>query len=495
MVSIGAEGQKIHPLTQAMLDGYDELLRQNPKDWFTLYERASQYYRLNFYDKALTDILRCIELTPSKEKGQRASEHSLAADIYTQMGEYSNALSQINAALEDSPGAYTLIYQKGNICLYLGQIDEARKCFNSMLRLKSRSQEAVFGLAKCAIIEGDASEARSYMEQAEKADPSNFITYCRIGDLYSDMGEIQNAAAAYLSAFSLNSKDDRSLTSLLALGKKDYAATIEALDYALGKTSNIIPLLFLKGNIAKEANKPNDAYDAYSKLLSTSEGNTPEVLVTMAEICRDRNSITEALGYADRALQLSSNLSNKLLKASLEYDLGNYELASKMCDEILEDDSENFETLLLASECALALNNYPKAAEFLNLAIGINPLDIRALLLRGYIADNFDITTLPGKSDFVRASYLEVSDDTGMTLKAIAQMLAGKNLDALETMKPIFEKQNDAEANYLSALFYSSIRNIEKGKSFLQQARKLGFENIYLLDTYNVPVLSISPLR
>lgn len=488
--------QKIHPITQAMLDGYEELLRQNPDDWFTLYERASQYYRLNYYDKALTDIRHAISCTPLKEKEQLSSEYALAADIYTQTGDYDSAFDCIEKALANSPGSYSLLYQKGNISLYLGNIPEARKCFQSMMRLKSRSQEAMFGLAKCALLEDNVSEARTYMEQAEKVDPSNYLTYCRLGDLYSDMDEIQNAAASYLSAFSLNSKDDRSLSSLLSLGERDYSAVVEALDYAIGKTSNTVPLLFLKGNIAKNTGHVSDAYDAYSKLILTPQGGAPEVLVPMAEICRDKNSLTEALGYADRAVSLSGDPRSLVLKAKIQYDLKDYGNSLSSLGKALEVDSEMVEALLLAAECQLALEDYSKAVSFLNQAVGADPLDPRPLMLRGYLATVSDVPGLPGNADFVRVTRLTAEDDDAAVYKAIAQMLCGKSLDASETMKPIMAKSSsDAKAAYLTSLFYSSTGNVEKGKESLSKAVKLGFDNPYLLETYSVPMFSIAPLR
>lgn len=491
-----AFAQKIHPITQAMLDGYEELLRQNPDDWFTLYERASQYYRLNYYDKALTDVLHAISCTPAKEKEQLSSEYALAADIYTQTGDYSKAYDCIEKALTATPGSYSLLYQKGNICLYSGNVAEARKSFQSMVRLKSRSQEAMFGLAKCALLEGNTAEARTYMDQAEKVDPSNYLTYCRLGDLYSDMDEVQNAAASYLSAFSLNSKDDRSLSSLLALGQRDYAAVAEALDYAIGKTSNTVPLLFLKGNIAKNTNHICDAYEAYNMLMRTPQGGAPEVLATMAEICRDKNSLTEALGYADRAVSLSNQPRNLLLKAAVQYDLKDYEAAIATCNNVLQSDPEAVDAMLLAAECQLALQDNAKAASYLNQAVATDPLDVRPLLLRGYLASLDNTLGLPGNVDFVRVTKLGADDDKAVVYKAIAQMLSGKSLDASDTMKPLVAKSlSDAYAAYLVSLFYSSTGNTNKGKESLAKARQLGFDNAYLLETYSAPLFSIAPLR
>lgn len=490
------KAQQINPITQAMLDGYEELLRQNPDDWFTLYERASQYYRLSDYERALADILHAVSCTPAKEKDQLASEHSLAADIYTQTGEYDKALEQINLALEATPGSYPLLYMKGNILLYLKNTPEARKCFQAMQRLKSRSQEAMFGLARCAVAEGSYDEARTYMDQAEKADPSNYITYCRLGDLYADMDENQNAAANYLSAFSLNSRDDRSLTYLFDLGRKDYVSVAEALDYALGKTSNVVPLLFLKGNIAKETGHTADAYKAYSQLLRTPEGGSPEALATMAEICRDSNSLTEALGYADRALSLSASPKNLLLKASISRDLGSFGEAVTLADRVLATETENTEALLVKAESLMGSKDYDAAVKALDAAVMSAPTDFRPLLLRGYIGVNALSAAAPGIADFQRASRLEAQTQQQTVYKGIAQQLAGKELDAADTMKKILDDAaRNGGAAYLAALYYASTGNTEKGAEMLANSRKFGFDNTYLLETFSVPMLSVAPLR
>lgn len=485
----------VNPMTQAMLDAYETLLRENPADWLTLYERASQYYMLDRYDEALDDINRSIAATPAKEKEQLASAHTLAANIHIQRKDYNRALAEIDGALSLAPNDYTILYNKGNICLYLDNTADARKCFQAMQRLNPRSQEALFGLAKAAVMEGETGEARSYMEQAERLDPSNFITYCRLGDLYADMDENQNAAANYLSAFSLNSRDNRALTSLFRLAEKDYAAVAEALDFAMGKTSNVVPLLFIKGNIAKENDRISDAYAAYGKLVQTPGGATPEVFATMAGICRANNSVTEALGYAQRALAISTTPRNMLLKASICYDLGDYEEAVMLTRKALEKEPQNIEAMLLQAESWLALQNTAKATEMLDEAIMNNPLDFRPLLLRGYLKDQAgDVSG--AAADWQRAGRLEASAPLEIVYKAVGQQLSGKGLDADNTIKSVADKADrDAESAYLMALYHASTGSIQKGVEMLARSRRLGFDNRYLLDTYAVPMLSVLPVR
>ena len=42
MAAPAAFAQQISPLTKAVLRGYEEILRENPQDYSTLYQRATQ---------------------------------------------------------------------------------------------------------------------------------------------------------------------------------------------------------------------------------------------------------------------------------------------------------------------------------------------------------------------------------------------------------------------------------------------------------------------
>ena len=95
----GANAQQINPITKAVLRGYQEILNENPKDYITLYQRATQYYNLSMYDEALVDIIKALDYTPEKEKELRIDEYSMLTDIHIQTKEYDKALSAVNNAL------------------------------------------------------------------------------------------------------------------------------------------------------------------------------------------------------------------------------------------------------------------------------------------------------------------------------------------------------------------------------------------------------------
>lgn len=490
--SISASAQTINPITKAMLDTYDEMLKQNPNDYLTLYERAAQYYRLSAYDTALNDIKRAISLTPAKEKQQLSSEYSLCADIYTQLGEYSQALEAINNALACTPASYPLLYMKGNTCLYLNDIQGAKQAFQAMTRVQSRSQEALFGLAKVAILENNLGLADNYIKDAEELAPASYVTYCRSGDLHKEMGKTQQAAADYISAFCLNTSNERPMSSMITLANVDYPAVINSIDYALTQTSNSVPLYFLKGTIAMNSGHYNEAYEAYRHLIDGNSEGADKLSAAMANICLNMGNLEEADSYSTRALRNAKNADSYLTKARVEEANGNYASALIYAKNAAQAAPSSSEAALEVASLQIATGDYDAAYATLTNALLNNPTDINALLIRGYLQKNSLGTTNASTTDLQRASSLAPSNDYEIVLKAVAQELAGKKLDADATIAPILAKaDNDAESAYFAAIYMKNSGDAAKTKEYKEKARKLGYENKYRLNYSVMPVISL----
>lgn len=492
-----AGAKEINPLTQAMLDGYETLLQQNPKDYLTYYERASQYYRLDEYDKALLDIKKAINYTPEKEKAQLSSEFALMADIYIQTEQYSEALTAVNQALEYDPDSYRLSYMKGNICLHLDDTAGARSAFTAMQRLNSRSSEALFGLAHVAALEGKNSEAVALLKDAEKMDPTNYLTYCRLGDIHRELDMPLDAASDYLSAFSLSSNSSRPLTSIIDLSKTDYSAVEQAIDFALQKTQNVVPLYFIQANAAQAAGKYDEADNAYRELMANvTEQEAQSFYPDLAEINLHRGDITTADLYASKALMENSNLRNNLLKAQIEIARKNYPTAQMYLKSVLGADPGHHDALMYAAETAYQQDSPATALSYLNEAIINDAEAIDALLFRGYLNANKLDNKAAALNDFKRAGSLTATTPKQTAQKAIAQVKAGQILDASSTIAPIFTASDtDAESAYLYALYCLACDKDSEAKSMLDKAVSLGFDDQFLLQYYNVPLLSVAGLK
>lgn len=495
-MSLTASAQQINPITQAMLDGYEQLLKENPNDYFTLYERASQYYRLSRYDMALNDIKRSIAATPAKEKDQLAAEYSLCADIYIQLKEYKPALDAVDSALKLTPNSYPLLYMKGNICLYLNDLVQAESMFKAMARVQSRSQEAMFGLAKIAVLQGDFAKAEEYMSQAEKLDPANYLTYCRLGDLHREMKLERQSAADYISAFCLNNSSERPMAAMIDLALVNYPAAAEAIDYALSHTGNTVPLYFLKGNIALTNGHYSDAYEAYRHLTDNKETATVTLAPAMAKICLGLGHLREADDYANQALKASNSEMNNLTKAYIEEAKGNIASAIIYAKNALRANPQSAYAAVEAASLLMADKNYAEALSILNEAILGHPEDVSLMLLRGYLNGNGLSGAAPSTLDYVRAANISVNSDTDLTCRAIAQSLSGKKLDAAATIAPILSKADrDASAAVLAAQYFLNDGDRTSATKYMEIAGQLGFEDAYILQYSVNPIFSLKALN
>lgn len=491
-----ASAQQINPITRAMLNGYTELLRENPKDYQTLYERAAQYYRLSQYDDASNDLIKAIEYTPAKEKDLRLSEFTLMADVAIETHNYELALKSVNDALEIDPQNYANIYKKGNILLHLNRPDEAYKTFSSMQTLRSRSQEAYFGMAKACILKGDFSEAEDLMKEAENADPSSYLTYCRLGDLYLDMNQPENAATNYLLGFNLSDNSRRPLESLIDLADKNYNAVAAALDFAISKTDAPLPTLFLKGNIACESGNFGQAVEAFDRLLGFPEGQTAGVYYQAAKSKLGMNDLIGANEYINKALTLELNPEYYLIKSKIELAEGKSANALTNAENALRISADFTEALITKAEAQIASSDPKGAVNTLNEAIMIAPDNMKALLLRAYVNESLNNDAKAAVGDYNRIIMEDAEDFPAVVIKGIAQSKAGKRIDADATIQDATSsKPEDKDALYWIAVYYAQTGNLEKGKEFLDRAQYAGFQNLYDLRSASTPWLTIAPLR
>lgn len=491
-----AFAQQIDPLTKAMLNGYEELLRENPKDYQTLYERAAQYYQLSQYDKAFNDIAKALEYTPEKETAMACQELSLLADISIAVKDYQKALTAVDKALQLNPDSYPDIYKRGNILLYLNQPQEAYKTFQSMQRLKSRSQESLFGMAKAAIMMDNAKEAEELMKQGADFDPTSYITYCRLGDLYHDMKQDEKAATNYLMALSLARNPQRPIQSLVDLSRVNYPAFNTAIDYAISKTDNKVPLYFIKSNVAYNSGNYNDAKGALEALLKIKEGREPAVYALMADNELALNNPAEALKNIDLALQSGDNADMLISRSQALRASGNPAQAlieTRRAQNLKPSDPSAL--LLETAKAAIDAGEAQSALDALNELVMSDPENLEPLILRGYVYETMLGNGKQAVNDYQRASNMEADTFPNVAYKALAKAKSGKKIDADEIMDKALQMAVDKDAFYIAAVYYAQTGNLEKASEWLNKALSAGYQNQYNIRSANTANLSIAPIR
>lgn len=496
-LSLGMWAQQINPITQATLDAYADILAKNPNDYSTLYQRAAQYFQLNLYNQAADDILKAINATPGKDKDMKAREYALLGNILTEQKEYAKALEATEAALAFSPSNYSLLYQKGNLCLHIGNIPAARTAFQAMQKIKSRSQEALIGLARCDIAEGKYDDAKEKMQQAEDFNSVSATTYCRIGDLYAEMNENRQAALQYITAYALSDGDDnRAIFSLSHIATKDYPALNSAFDYALEKSGQSLPLYYLKANLALTNGHYADAYNAFTTILAHQDGRQASVYDGMARTCKALGKLNEAMLHINRAILLEDTPLYRLTRAEIENATGKY-------NEALTDGNEAKKLQTIESDAAiemaianLNINKKDAALQCINEAVmSASPGNLKPIMIRAWMHNKIFNNAEAARTDWQRAASTKTETIQSTALKGLAMALAGKQLDSASVLRDASTKAQNGEEYYWLAVAYAQSGNQPLAMEMLQNAKNAGFDNTYLLDIDTTANLNIAPLR
>lgn len=491
--------QTINPITQAALDAYDQLLAKDPTDAITLYQRAAQLYQINQYDRALADVTKALAVVPVKNKQLIHDLNILGANTCVELNRYDEALQYANAALAVIPGDIPALYLCGNINLHLNQPAAAEQAFQALQRKQPRSQEAILGLAHVAALRGDFTTAAAHLEQVKKLAPSDPLTYCRIGDMATLMQNYPMAASNYLNAFSLStaSNRERAMSSLISLSDNHWKDVDDTIDYAISQTQNTTPLIFLKASIAFKNAKYPEAYTAYRQLIDAMPEADPSILFNAAASALRMGLTDEAATLTDRALALKNNsVAGNILRSQIYLAKNKYAQAVDYAQRAQTASPFDRDALMQLAKAQIASRQYDAALQTLNTTILQNPAAIDALMLRGYIVSN-GLTAQPsGISDYQRVSTLTPVAPLETVLKAVAQNLSGKTLDAQTSIQSILESADDNPENaYIVALYYANTGNSDLARQYLKKATDNGYSDKYTLSLDPTPMLTTSSIR
>lgn len=493
LAAVPCAAQRINPVTKAVLDGYTEILKEDPKDYVALYQRGAQYYNLSQYEHALADVEKALRLTPQKESDLREKEYSLLADIYIQQQDFSRAYDAISSALAIEPGSYGNIYKMGNVCLYLNRPEEAYDAFRNLQRMQSRSQEAFFGMAKADIMMGNQARAEELMREAEKADPSNYVTYCRLGDLCVDLGQHENAATNYLVAYSMATDPRRPLESLVDLSRKDMAAVKSALDYAISRTDSKLPLYYMKASLSLESGNFTDAENACEELLKQPDGMDSSVYRMLAQSQHARRNYNAASENMRLAIKYRPDAANAAVMADLLRAVNPSE-AVEQAGLAIKMEPDNVDAYLAGAKASLEAGDGKGALTMLNSVIMLDPGNLEALVLRGYVNSEMLGDGKLGVMDYNRAATGQAESFPDYLYQAIAKSRSGKQLDADAVIEKGLRENSGKDACYLAAVYYAQTGRLDKAKEWVERAMSLGYQNDYkLYDSREV--FSLAPIR
>ncbi len=127
----------------------------------------------------------------------------LRALIRLNAGNLDGALSDVKEALaldEHDPNNLQL---NGDILMKLGRTDDAIAVYKHVIEIDPVNRFALTSLGYASRAEGRDRDAEKYFERLEQADPSLYVPYLALGDLYTARREFTKAEASYSKGFAL----------------------------------------------------------------------------------------------------------------------------------------------------------------------------------------------------------------------------------------------------------------------------------------------------
>lgn len=493
--SLSGLAQKIDPMTQAVLNGYGEFLQENPKDYETLYERAAQYLKLGMLEEAKADLTNALQYTPQKDSDMRARELTLLSSVATALKDYETAFSAVDEALSIKPGDYYNLYKKGNLLLLMNRPEEAYRAFSNMQSLKSRSQEAYYGMARACIAQNNFSEAETLMKEVENADSNNPATFMRLGDLYREMNRPESAATNYIVALAMGAPAAGPMKALNEIAATNYKAVAAALDYAAENVDDKSVMLFLKGNIALDSDNFYDAEQAFSEVLKSPASATSGVYRSLAQARLGQNNPTGAMEAINQSINISPTCGNYLLKAQIEMASGNYYGAVTDANEAIKLDPNNVNSYIVSGEAYALTGQGDDAVKQFNKAIMLEPDNLTALIERAYAYQEVVKNSKAASADYNRIILEMPEDFPGIAIKGLALVKAGRKLEGDSLVESALAANPSYDDLYWGAVYYAQTGDLEKAKTLIDESMYRGMHNTSILKNDNTPWLNLAPIR
>lgn len=487
------------PITRAMMQVYDQVIDENPRDYETLLRRGNEYYNRNIYFKALDDVNNALRYIPSDDKDTRFRALMLRANIYTMSHRDAEALNDLNEALAIEPGNFVATFLRGKAEYELGQYGKAQDDFAQMLRINPRSQDAMFGLAKVSVKQNNFGVATDYANRAVELSPNVSDVYMQRGEVNELAKNSNGAVADYITAISTDSENTgHALRRLVKLSDSNYGVVMAGLSDAIHKAPRTGMFYYIRAMIAQGHGHYQAAIADYDKIIKDKLYSYGGLNASLAECYAALGKYDTALLNIDYAItSTDDNADYYVMKSRIERALGNNEEALKAADKAIEKAPDLNEALQAKALALVGLEKYQEASVLLSEAILNDSTDPYLLMLRGWILDQYRNQPDVAKTCYERVLEMDFDFDRVDSFKGFAYLFLGREQEADRWMDTILEhaEDNDGQISYYAACYYAQKGAKDLAFRHMTTALEKGYANYYNWTKNNDARINVAPLR
>lgn len=487
------------PMSEALLKAYSQLLDEDPRDPETLFRRASLYYKNNDYVRALDDLNTALKYFLPEQADERSQAIGIRANVLMAMQKYDQALSDLNELLGAEPANYSLLYERGTALYELGRYSEAKADFNRMLRLNSRSQEAMLGLARVAVKENNLGIAAEMADHAVAVAPGDARIYIRRASVRSMMGDRSGAVDDYITAISLDPEHTpRALAELVQLSRQDYPSVIAGLSAAIAKAPKNGMFYFIRAMIAQGHCNYLAAIADYDRIINEGLDSYPGINAALSECYYALGRYDIALLNVDYAISATENnafyymLKSRMLRATADYS-GALEAAERA----LEKEPEMTDALVCKALALLPLGQSADAGVALSEAAMVAPEDAYIGLLRGWVSADYRKQPANASAAYERVLDMDYDFDNVRSLRGFALLALDRRELADAWMNKVLETANDydGEVAYYAACYYAQCAMLDRAFRYMEASLEKGYADYHNWTRASDANINCAPLR
>lgn len=484
-------------MNQAVMQVYNRLLQQDPKDYQTYFYRANEYYKHNLYSQALEDINSAINYTPESNKDLLMQEYSLRANIYVILDKKEDALSDITKAYALSPNDYVTCYQKANVELETENYSQAIQSFKKLQRLNPRSTEALVGLARVAVKQSNIGLANDYINQAVEFDKTNTNIYVKRASIRKDINNNSGAVEDLLVAIGLDNNNSTAFKKLNEIANTDYNAVIAGISNVISQVPDKGMYYYIRAYIAMDHYHYTSALTDYKYILKQNFYNYDGIYRSIAVCYFNLGKYQDALQEIDHAISMTDNNEKSYqVKAQILLALDKNEEALSISEKLIQKNFQNDEVYMLKGIALVDVGKYVDASSAFGEASIHTPSNPLPYLLRAYTLDKYLSSPEPAQKFYSRALNSDTDTTSIYSLRCFALYKTGEKEKADEWLRNILSNNdNDGSVNYYAACYYSLTGDTEKALQCVQTALSKGFGSYYLWNDYKEGEINVAPLR
>jgi tetratricopeptide (TPR) repeat protein len=133
------------------------------------------------------------------------------AEIYTDLEQYSEALTTFETLEEMGEDKEILLAQISHIHQKAGNLDLAENSLLDITEINNENSEAFFGIGLLRTIRGDVDGAITYIKKAMVLNPKYFLYPLQLADLFIDLKEYDKALPYIIKAGELSSDEPKTI--------------------------------------------------------------------------------------------------------------------------------------------------------------------------------------------------------------------------------------------------------------------------------------------